>query len=92
MASTVEHAEYTVLQELLKRIREAKGLSQRALSGKLGRMSSYIQKIESGERRVDVIEFLHICDALGADESKVLKELRTQIAEPAVGKTSRTAT
>ena len=81
MASTVEHAEYTVLQGLLKRARESRGLSQRNLSAKLGRMSSYVQKIESGERRVDVIEFLRICDLLEVDESVVLKELRSQVAE-----------
>ena len=78
MASTVERAEYAVLQDILKRTREAKGLSQRNLSGKLGKMSSYIQKIESGERRIDVIEFLHICDLLEADEHSILKEIRTQ--------------
>jgi len=81
MASTVERAEYTVLQDILKRSREAKGLSQRNLSAKLGKMSSYIQKIESGERRIDVIEFLHICDLLETDEHSILKEIRAEVAE-----------
>ena len=84
MASTVEHAEYTILQGLLKHAREQRGLSQRALSAKLGRMSSYVQKIESGERRVDVIEFLRICDLLELDESMILKDLRSQAAETSV--------
>lgn len=81
MASTVEDAEYSVLQGLIRRARESRGLSQRALSAKLGRMSSYVQKIENGERRVDVIEFLRICDLLEVDEAAMLKEFRTQVAE-----------
>jgi len=80
MASTVERAEYAVLQDLLRRAREAKGISQRNLSAKLGKMSSYIQKIESGERRIDVIEFLRICDILQTDEHSILKEIRAQCA------------
>lgn len=81
MASTTEHAEYSVLQELLKRERERKGLSQRTLSSRLGRMSSYVQKIESGERRVDVVEFLRICDVLKIDEKDLLTELRRTVNE-----------
>lgn len=81
MASTVEDAEYAILQALLKRTRESRGISQRALSARLGRMSSYIQKIENGERRIDVIEFLRICDLLEFNEQDLLKELRTQIAD-----------
>lgn len=89
MASTVEHAEYAILQELLKRVRESKGLSQRGMSARLGKMSSYVQKIESGERRVDVIEFLQICDLLEVDETAFLKELRTQVAESRKSQESR---
>jgi len=81
MASTVEDAEYAVLQGLIKRARESRGLSQRTLSTKLGKMSSYVQKIENGERRVDVIEFLRICDLLEVDENVMLKDLRTLVAE-----------
>lgn len=81
MASTVEDAEYAILQGLLKRTRESRGISQRALSAKLGRMSSYIQKIENGERRIDVIEFLRICDLLEVNEHELIKELRAQVAE-----------
>jgi len=81
MASTVEDAGYAILQGLLKRARESRGLSQRNLSARLGRMSSYVQKIESGERRIDVIEFLRICDVLEVEETALLKDLRTQVAE-----------
>jgi len=89
MASTVERAEYASLQELLKQSRERKGLSQRGLSAKLGKMASYIQKIESGERRVDVIEFLQICDLLEIDESAFLRELRVEIATARKGNSNK---
>ena len=44
-------------------------------------MSSYVQKIENGEPRVDVIEFLTTCDLLEVDEAAMLKEFRNQVAE-----------
>jgi len=51
----------------LKQQREIRGLSMRDFAGKLGKPHSFIGKVESGERRLDVIEFLWYCQALQAD-------------------------
>ena len=36
---------------------------------------SFVAKYEGGERRLDVIEFIAIAQALGADPFKLLREL-----------------
>jgi transcriptional regulator with XRE-family HTH domain len=46
-------------------IREAEELSQQELANRLGKSQSYISKIELYERRLDLIEALQLCEALG---------------------------
>ena len=45
------------------------------LAGKLGRMQSYVSKFERGERRLDIIEFLEIAEALGIDVLRFIEQL-----------------
>jgi transcriptional regulator with XRE-family HTH domain len=44
------------------------------LATKLRRPQSFVAKYEGGERRIDVIEFIAIARALGADPLKLFKE------------------
>ncbi len=37
----------------------------RELSDRLGVPHSFVGKIEQGERRIDVVEFIQYCEALG---------------------------
>lgn len=55
--------------------KEAAGLTQTELAGRLNKPQSYIYKNESGERRVDVTEYLDIMYALGKDPHEILDEL-----------------
>lgn len=56
MNKSVYKDDYKLVVERLKRARLDAGLSQQTVADKLGRPQSYISKIESGERRVDIIE------------------------------------
>lgn len=47
--------------------RETAGLTQRDLAGRLKRPPSYVAKIEIGERRIDVLEFIELAKALKVD-------------------------
>ena len=50
-------------QKLLKALRQARidaGLSQEGAAKKLGKLQSYISKIELGERRADFIEVIEL--------------------------------
>lgn len=59
---------------VLRKGREAAGLSQRQLSEKLREPPNWIQRIESLERRVDVAEFIAIAKAVGADAAELFRE------------------
>ena len=41
----------------------------------LDKPQSFIAKYEGGERRIDVVEFVTICRAIGANPAKLLKAL-----------------
>tara|TARA_R110001606_G_scaffold180967_1_gene327658 strand:- start:254 stop:499 length:246 start_codon:yes stop_codon:yes gene_type:complete len=65
-----------LVQELKKARREA-GLSQQQVADLLGVPQSYVAKIELGERRIDVIEFLKFVEALDASWSDILGQIDT---------------
>ncbi|MFL7866111.1 helix-turn-helix domain-containing protein [Vibrio cincinnatiensis] len=49
----------------LKQQRSDQGLTMRDLAERLEVPHSFIGKVEQGERRLDVVEFIQYCDALG---------------------------
>ena len=51
-----------------------RGADKQALAKKLGRPQSFIAKYEGGERRIDVVEFIAIARALGADPVKLFRD------------------
>jgi transcriptional regulator with XRE-family HTH domain len=66
---------YIELRRLLVQTRNQVGLSQMALAKRLGRPQSYVSKFERGERRLDVVEFFEVADALQVGGFKLLKQL-----------------
>lgn len=75
MAKTTHSAANKALRRLLVEAREGQRLTQAALAKLLGRSQSFVAKLESGERRLDVIEFLHVTSLLKADYRKLLKKI-----------------
>lgn len=63
------------LRDLLIGLRKSKRLTQAHLAEELGRPQSFVAKYEGGERRLDVIEFIEVTQALGADPLTVLTDL-----------------
>jgi transcriptional regulator with XRE-family HTH domain len=55
--------------------RKAAGLTQHALALRLKKPQSFIAKYEGGERRLDVVEFIAVARALGADPLKLMAAL-----------------
>jgi transcriptional regulator with XRE-family HTH domain len=51
----------------LVEIRTKSGVTQRELARRLERAHSYVSRNEKGDRRLDVPEFIHWCEVLGAD-------------------------
>jgi len=75
---TIYTEESKQLTAWLKAERARSGLTIRQLATKLGWASSIVGKIEQGERRLDVIEFIVYCESLGADPAQGLQYVRTQ--------------
>lgn len=67
---------YLRLRDLLAAARERAGLTQTELAAKLGRPQSFVAKYEGGERRLDVVEFLEVATALGADPVVILRAVQ----------------
>lgn len=64
---TFKRKEYKILLELLYQLRVNSGIRQTDLAKKLQCPQSYISKLESGSRRIDLIELIDLCNALDID-------------------------
>lgn len=62
MGKSLHNKEYKEILARLKQVRLEIGLSQKTVADKLGKPQSYISKIESGERRLDVAEMKILAD------------------------------
>jgi len=62
MAKTIYSKEHGYLVEKLKKARLEAGLDQAAAAKLLKKSQSYISKIESGQRRIDVIQLKKFAD------------------------------
>lgn len=69
-------------QAALSQARHAEALTQSELAVRLGRPQSFVSKYESGERRLDVIEFLEVADAIGIDACSVIAALQRELRSP----------
>lgn len=65
--------ENSVLIELLKDIRLKSGLTQAALAEAIGHSQSYISDIESGEKRLDLIQLRDYCAVCGTSLSSFVR-------------------
>lgn len=67
MTSSIHTAEMQALTRWLKQTRESQQLSMRALAERIGKPHSFVQKVEQGERRLDVVEYVWYCGYLGVN-------------------------
>lgn len=72
---SIHSVEHTKLRQLLIRRRLDLELSQRALADRMGVIHSFVGKVETGDRRLDVFEFIDYCRALDWNAAEILMEL-----------------
>lgn len=65
MKKTLFTPEYAKLIEWLKDARAERGLTMRELAAELDVPHSYVGKVEQCERKLDVLEYVRYCEALG---------------------------
>ena len=75
MQKTIFSKEYQYFLDLMIQARQDSGTTQIELAKKLNRPQSFVSKYENGERRLDVIEFIAVCKALGVDARKIVANL-----------------
>ena len=61
--------------------RKKSGLSQQAVADKLGWQQSIVAKIETAQRRIDIVELIRFAGAVGFDAAKSVRELRRSMIE-----------
>jgi transcriptional regulator with XRE-family HTH domain len=79
MPSSIHTPAYRKLCRLLVEARKSESLTQVELAKRLERPQSFVSKIENGERRLDVVEFLEITEILNLDPCSVLDEVKEVI-------------
>lgn len=72
----IYHPKYTLLIGKLIDARKKMGMTQANLAKKLGKHQSYVAKVESCERKLDVIEFIEWCQALDLVASQIISNIR----------------
>lgn len=75
MRNEIYSEEHKRLRKALRRERKSAGLRQVEIAKRTNRSQAYISKFENGDLRLDVIDFVRVCEAIGCDPHKVLKEV-----------------
>lgn len=71
----MQRNKYESLQKVLVEARQSKGLTQTEIATRLGKSQSFVSKYESGDRRLDVVEFLEVCQALAVKPNSILNRI-----------------
>ena len=75
MPKSTHTGEYDYFRLLLIEARKDAGLSQVDLAERLDKPQSFVSKFERGERRLDVVEFRQVADAIGIEPLRFLRRL-----------------
>jgi len=75
LRKTLRSRGHQTLIQILIEAREKAGMTQRDLAARIKRPHSFVGRMEGGERRVDVIEFIEIAKVLGADPKELFGRL-----------------
>ena len=74
---TIYQERYLRLINTLIQARKNAGLTQAQVAEKLSKPQSYIAKIEGADRKLDVVEFVELCETIHQDPSELIKVLGT---------------
>ena len=75
MTRSIHTARYQALRQLLVAARKRAGLTQEQVAVRIRRPQSYLSKVEHGDQRLDVVEFLELAEAISADAPDVVRQV-----------------
>lgn len=81
MSRTIRSSGQEELCKMLVEMRKSLGITQGELAARLGCQQSLIARLESGERRLDVIEFIVVVRSLEADPADLLAKIERAVPE-----------
>ena len=81
MTKSLHSDRYAELLVVLRSARQLAGLTQGDIAKRLGKPQSYVSKLERGERRIDVIEFIDFIEVSGFDPVASLNALIGTLGE-----------
>ncbi|MNB92978.1 transcriptional regulator [Pseudomonas sp. GW456-L14] len=79
MSKTIYRPEHAVLLSLLKKYRKAADLTQVQCSKALGRPQSFMSDVESGTRRLDIVQLRDLCKVLGIGLAELVEEFELSL-------------
>jgi transcriptional regulator with XRE-family HTH domain len=68
------------LGQRLREHRKTAGLSQASVAAKLKWQQSYVSKVEAGETRLAVVDFVRHCSVIGADPASLVSLLANRVS------------
>ncbi|GAA6201735.1 helix-turn-helix transcriptional regulator [Aquicoccus sp. SU-CL01552] len=76
MTKTITSNGHEALFTLLAKARKDANLTQHEVAKRLRCHQSLIARIESGQRRIDVVEFIVICRALEVEPTEIMSAVK----------------
>jgi len=86
MKESINSPEYKLVLETILDMRMKAGMTQRDLAKALGREHSFVWRIETGRRRLDVIEFFWLCRTLKQDAAIIYRDIIKKIKRAKIAK------
>jgi transcriptional regulator with XRE-family HTH domain len=81
MARTIRSPGHEALCQALIDARKTAGLTQAELAVRLHCHQSFVARVESGQRRIDVVELVVLVRALGGDARVILAKVESETPE-----------
>ena len=81
MSGALHSPIYAHFRGLFVQARKEAKVTQAELSKRLDRPQSFVSKYEGGERRLDVIEFIEVCDALKISPQTIINSIRKEMGK-----------
>ena len=75
MSKSIYREEHRTLLSLVREGRESRGMTQADVAEKIGLTQARVSDLERGGRRMDVLEYLDYCAAIGLDPIATLRRV-----------------